>query len=132
MKDIEILEYTGNDFVNGILEGELSKQDFDKELINPIDSEEETRRAKFIKRKYKHREFTNDIVFLEKMLKLLKEKQKKASKTRKAKSDDTVTKDSSADDVTLSSATTTSSSSRSQKQLRREEVGDLNLSLIHI
>ncbi|CAB9509222.1 Stromal membrane-associated protein 2 [Seminavis robusta] len=71
MKDIEILEFTGNDFVNRIYERNLTKRDFEKSYVDPDDEAEEKRRSKFIKHKYKHRKYTDDMEYHEKMLQVL-------------------------------------------------------------
>jgi len=53
MGDIVILESSGNTYVNGIFEAELTKEDFDKERVDEDEEEEDRRRTKFIKNKYK-------------------------------------------------------------------------------
>jgi hypothetical protein len=84
MEDIEILEYTANEFVNRTYERELTAQDFDKEAIYSDEEEEEERRCKFIKYKYKHLQYTSDIDFHEMMLEIVKKK-KRASERNSEK-----------------------------------------------
>ncbi|CAB9509221.1 GAP domain, ANK repeat and PH domain-containing protein 2 [Seminavis robusta] len=53
--DIQTLENTGNAFVNATYEANLTS--FDKTFVHPSEEVECTRRAKFIKNKYKKRKF---------------------------------------------------------------------------
>lgn len=54
MGDIAILESSGNKHVNGIFEAELTEEEFDKGFVAEDEEEEEKRRTKFIKNKYKY------------------------------------------------------------------------------
>ena len=70
-EDVEILELTGNYYVNDTLESELSWRDFDKKCIDRDEREEERRHSKFIKHKYKYLRYTDDVLFHTMMLEVL-------------------------------------------------------------
>ena len=79
MEDIEILEESGNKMVNTVFEANLTKDDFDKSLVL-IDSEEEEdeRRTRFIKHKYKKRNYIDELMFHELVLAYLKQQKRRA------------------------------------------------------
>jgi Putative GTPase activating protein for Arf len=74
LSDIEWLEESGNTFVNACYEAKLTRDGFDKAEIHPDHEEEESRRAKFIKQKYKKLKFFDEVLYHEQILKVLREK----------------------------------------------------------
>ena len=71
-EDTEILEYSGNAFVNSIFEARLDESEFEKHPQFATDEEEASNhRAKFVKYKYKRRKFIDEVVYYKKMLELL-------------------------------------------------------------
>ena len=79
MEDIEVLEESGNTMVNSVFEANLTKDDFDKSLVL-VDNEEEEdeRRTRFIKHKYKKRNYIDELMFHELVLAYLKQQKRKA------------------------------------------------------
>jgi len=74
MNDVSILEETGNDFCNAVYEANLSRDDFDKQLVVKDEEEEDERRAKFVKHKYKKRKYFDDAVYHQLVLAALQRK----------------------------------------------------------
>jgi len=81
IEDIEKLEISGNAKINEIFEAKLTKEDFDKQLVLEEEEEEDTRRSKFIKHKYKKQKYIDQIQFHEQMLGILKARQSKNQTT---------------------------------------------------
>ena len=74
MDDIVILEESGNTFVNTVFEANLSNTIFDKNLVVDDTEEEDTRRGKFIKQKYKKRKYFDEVIYHKEVLKVLQRK----------------------------------------------------------
>ena len=73
LQDVEILQQTGNAVINRIFEAELTRDDFDKKYVDKDEDEENKRRGRFIKYKYKKQKYVNDILFRELVAQLLQE-----------------------------------------------------------
>ena len=85
LADVEVLEMSGNDFVNAIYEAKLTTEDFDKELVEADEEVEDSRRGRFIKHKYKKREYMDELTYHTQMMNALKQKYER-SETKSSRS----------------------------------------------
>ena len=74
IEDIAILEDSGNIYVNRVYEAKLTEDDFAKNIVVSDNDEEEKRRGKFIKHKYKKQKYFDEVVYHKQVLEVLQKK----------------------------------------------------------
>ena len=72
--DISVMEDSGNALINACFEANLTQQEFDKDEVHQDEQEEDSRRAKFIKQKYKKLRFFDEVIYHQQILAILQQR----------------------------------------------------------